>query len=211
MALRSIRLAATLAAILAGSAQAAPLTVASYDMPNGDSSTYVYHDGLYTGSGDKTLDNAPLSGGTGVLTDGVIPTLSWDSYGSSYPNGPYVGWTIDPSITITFHFAGAVTIRGVTFHFDDPAGHSGQVQAPQSVAFGGQTYPGATGSQQTGPYALTIQDLSITTASLPVTITRANTWVFLSEVTFDGIALPEPASLTLLGFGLAGLLGARRR
>lgn len=208
--LRAVLFATLLAA---ASPASAALIVTSYDMRNGNSGTYHYHDGTYNGSGNVALDNASLAGGTGVLTDGVIAHSRWDAYGGSYPNGPYVGWNvIDP--TIIFHFASEVTINSVTLWFDDPGGYGG-ARMPASVIVGGISYVGTTGGAAGIPYALTISGLSLTGTDQSIKINRPGSgyFVFLSEVTFQGrvTSVSEPGSLLLFGVGLAGLGLLRRR
>ena len=96
----------------------------SYDMLNGQASTYSYWDESYSGSGDPTENYSPLSGGLGDLTDGIIATENWYIVEAPDGPGPYVGWRIDP-ITITFHFEGAPTINEVTIYVDDANGEGG--------------------------------------------------------------------------------------
>src|SRR5687768_17614164 len=79
--------------------QAAPILPTSYDMLNGESGTFTYHDETYNGSGSTTTDLAPLSGGVGDLTNGIIAASNW-FVTELVPNGPYVGWqTIDRKST----------------------------------------------------------------------------------------------------------------
>ena len=66
---------AALATFGAGAASATTLT--SYSMPNGNTGSYTYWDDTYSGSGDVTVSNSALSGGTGDLTDGVIAGDNW--------------------------------------------------------------------------------------------------------------------------------------
>jgi len=64
-------------AFLADPAGASSLPVASYDMNNGDGQasggSFNYWDRFYTGTGATTTDDAPLNGGVGDLTDGIVP------------------------------------------------------------------------------------------------------------------------------------------
>ena len=85
-------------AFFAAAAHADPLTVSSYDMPNGDGQaaggTYNYWDATYNGSGHRHHDGSFLSGGTGALTDGVIATQPWDVVSNSQGTGEYVGFAV---------------------------------------------------------------------------------------------------------------------
>ncbi|HOL64289.1 MAG TPA: PEP-CTERM sorting domain-containing protein [Accumulibacter sp.] len=201
--------AAALTATLAGTTVAAPVIVSSYDMSNGNSGAYNYWDDTYSGSGSRTTDGAALSGGKGDLTDGVVATDNW--YVVEAPNGPgpYVGWTIDP--TIHFHFAGVVNIQNISFSFDDSNG-SGGVGAPASVVIGGTTYL-VTDPSGSAPFQFDVGTLNLNVADLDITINRAsNPWVFVSEIAFDGSrSLPEPNAFALFALALSGLAGTRIR
>ena len=101
-----------------------PVAATHYDMLNGygqaHTGTYNYWDKAYTGSGNTSLEFAPLSGGLGDLTDGVIATQRWDLVENLEGTGPYVGWfAMDP--VITFHFAGVHSFSQVTVWHDDGA------------------------------------------------------------------------------------------
>ena len=81
-----------------------------------------------------TTDGAPLSGGLGDLTDGVIATDNWVVTEPPAGNGPYVGWTIDP--VITFNFAPGTTVNAMTIYVDDANGNGG-VSTPGGVRING--------------------------------------------------------------------------
>ena len=90
------------------SAFAGVLVVSSYDMPNGAGqasgagpSGFNYWDGTYNGSGNVHQDGAPLSGGVGALTNGIISTQPFYLVENAAGTGPYVGWgTVNPQIDI---------------------------------------------------------------------------------------------------------------
>lgn len=198
--------------LFSAAAVAAPVPPVSYDMPNGNTGSYNYWDDTYSGSGDRQSDNAALTGGTGDLTDGVIATQNWNIVEPPRgPNGPYVGWSsLDP--TITFFFDRAYRFSSVTFHFDDSNG-AGGVAPPSSITV--QSVTASIPDQPGGaPYSQTL-DLSGLgeTDSLQATITRSETWVFLSEVTFEAdiAPVPVPAAGVLMLGALGGLAALRRR
>ena len=107
----------------------------SYDMNNCDTCEFTYHDNTYNGSGNPNVDNSYLSGGLGMLTDGVIATQNW-----YIDHALYVGWTIDP--LIKFHFAGSTAFTDVRIYVDDSGGYGG-VAPPSSVDINGTNYASA--------------------------------------------------------------------
>ncbi len=199
----------------AGYSHAAPITVTSYDMLNGTTGTFTYFDDTYNGTGSTTTPGAPLTGGTGDLTDGVIATAIWQSQPALY-----VGWfsnaILDPQIT--FNFAQSYSFDTATFYFDDANGFGG-VFPPASVEIGGVTQ-NVVGTPDGSPFSVTVNLGGLVASSLDAQIFHlfdSGSWVFLSEVQFDGnptvSAVPVPAALPLLagGLGLMGLVGWRRR
>jgi hypothetical protein len=212
---------ATLAASLAGclflagaaNALAAAVTPLSYDLPNGDGQahggTFNYWDKAYTGSGSSTTDRAALSGGRGDLTDGVISPQSWFIAENTDGTGPYVGWRdIDP--TIVFHFGETQRFTSITLYADDAHGFGG-VFSPGGITIGGQTY---TFADQAGaqPKAFTVDGLNLVGSDLAITVHQREVegWVFLSEVTFQATAVPEPGEWALMVAGLATLSAWQR-
>ncbi len=162
-----------------------------YDMQNGQRAAFNYFDETYSGSGNKTENLAPLSGGRGDLTDGIIPTQGWN-----VTPAPYVGWlTVNP--TIRFHFDGTTDLTRAIFYFDDSQGDGG-VRAPRSVTLtdgtNSKTVPIAD-SPARGRFFVTANDLGLTGSWVDVTITKDDgQWMMMSEVKFEGTAIPEPAA-----------------
>ena len=199
----------TLVILGAASSAYAALTPDSYSMLNGNTGSYNYWDEIYSGAGCVTCDNAVLSGGRGDLTDGIIAADNWFVTEAPAGNGPYVGWTLDP--TITFHWNAPVNVSSVTFHFDDSNG-SGGVSAPASVDVNGINFP-ISDPAGSAPFAFVANGLSFTGNDLSVTIHRSNAWVFLSEVEFNVSPVPEPETYAMLlaGLGLIGFAVRRRK
>jgi hypothetical protein len=220
-------LAVTLAVLsLAGAAQASPaLTALSYDMNNGhgqaSGGSFNYWDLAYSGSGSTSTDNAPLSGGLGDLTDGVITTSNWIAVENPAGTGPYVGWrqgVLPGSVPITFHFGGAVSIDTISIHADDSGGLGG-VSLPSAVLFtwdggGSAGFPVVDPDPGTEPSWLVFSGLGIAgTSWVGVALSYGSEWVFIDEVSFNGAPVPEPDSRVLLaaGMGALGWLALRRR
>ena len=200
-------------------AHAAPLTVTSYDMPNGDGNahggTYNYWDGTYDGSGNPTVDGSFLSGGTGALTDGFITAQPWSSVSNWSGTGPYVGW-LDTSPTIVFHFADTVTIHGIKLYFDNS--NDGGVTAPSGFVLDGTTYANPTWNAASPLDDFSVRGLDVTGDSVTLQLLDPTRWIFLSEIRFFGVegttsAVPEPSGLASMlgGLGLLGLALRRRR
>ncbi len=206
--MKAMHLLVSVAVALIGLDAAAAVVPDTYSMVNGNTGSYSYWDETYSGSGCVTCDNAALSGGKGDLTDGIIATTNWFVAEAPVGNGPYVGWTLNP--TIVFHWNAVTTINSVTFHFDDSDG-AGGVSAPSAVIVNGVTYAIAEPAAST-PFAYTASGVGFTGKDLSVTLIRKNSWVFLSEVQFNAAVVPEPGTYALILSGLmASALVARRR
>ena len=210
-------------------AQAAPIFPSTYDMLNGNgvasSGSFNYWDLNYSGAGAMTTtDNAPLSGGLGDLTDGIIATDNWLNVENLAGTGPYVGWRdgnslLAPNPTVTFRFAGPVNLNSITIYVDDSGG-AGGVSIPSSVdigyeGFGYTNFVLVDPDPSFAPVSFTFSGLGLSGSAFDVRFNNGNEWVFASEVTFDGsptsVPVPEPATGLLLLSGIAAGAYRRRR
>jgi len=213
--LRAALLAA--GALLATSTvHASPIPVASYSMLNGGTGSFNYRDFTYVPcNGACDVTNAPLSGGTGKLTDGVSPATSWNQQGA---NTAWVGWytqyqQLNP--TVTFFFAGPSTIDSVTVWVDNTIG-SGGVYLPSSVSIGGVNHAIAPDNANPAPRGYTFTGLGLSGSSVDVQFFHSTApWIMVGEVSFDGVSgdgsVPLPGTLALVGAALLGAAAARRR
>ncbi len=203
---------------LAGAASAQAAMPTHYDMPNGygmaHGGSFNYWDGSYSGSGDRSTDYAPLSGGLGDLTDGVIATQSWIEVENVEGTGPYVGWNLGDPWVIDFHFAQTLDFVSVTLWHDDADG-VGDISPPAAVTVtvGSRTQRFEL-SDPAGPapFGSTLAlGEGWQGAQMQLAIERFNNGLMLSEVTFVAAPVPEPASALLLAMGLVALRARRLR
>ena len=187
-------------------ADAANLFPLSYAMLNGSSGNFNYWDDSYNGSGNNQLDAAYLSGGPGDLTEGVIATENWDVTESGTVSGPFVGWAnLDPNI----NFNSRLNLNSITVYADDFDGFTG-VSQPISITVNGISFSVADNAGA-DPFAISLTNLGLSTSNLDITIHRGNSWVFVSEVTFEGVtAVPVPAAAWLFISGLLSYVGYTR-
>jgi hypothetical protein len=158
------------ALVVAAPAYSESLTVSSYAMTNGGTGEFNYQDTTYLPCVASACDTtgAALSGGTGKLTDGISPALSWSQYGTLTP---WVGWYsgdtggADPKVT--FNFANTVTVDSVTVWVDDANGYGG-VGLPGSVSIDGTSHPIAPDDVNPDPRGYTFSGLDITGESVDV-------------------------------------------
>jgi len=216
-------LAALAALALALPAAAATVAPTSYDTPNGDgvahSGSFNYWDKFYTGAGSTTVDGAPLTGGHGDLTDGVIASDFWFNVENDAGTGPYVGWRGDVGVhnpLVTFHFAGSPHITSIDISLDNSL--TGGVGSPDQILVDGvnQVFVGPAGGT-IGTVVLDGLDLTGSTHTVQFIQNTTFVWTFVSEISFQGEltrgGVPEPATwvMMILGFGAAGSMLRRRR
>lgn len=207
-----------LSGFLALSAHAGLITVTSYSTPNGDGKasggSHNYWDLNYTGSGQTNVDGAPLSGGTGDLTDGIVASDFWYNVENDTGTGPYVGWyqTPTPNPVITFNFAGGPTIDTIQIHIDNS--QFGGVFAPAAILVDGTSEAFTAPAPGTIGW-ITLSGLNLTGNSHTIEFDQhSGQWVFVSEVQFSGAAgtaTPEPGTLGLFAAAGGIMLGQIRR
>jgi hypothetical protein len=128
--LRSSFLVAVFGVCLGSTAASAGLVaVSSYEMNNGNGTyslgTYNYLDGAYVGTSpaaNSITEQAPLTGGTGVLTNGVVPT-------TDYTQGPqqYVGWKYTDPV-LNFFLTPGSQVNQISLYFANPLQVPGSLQ-----------------------------------------------------------------------------------
>jgi hypothetical protein len=186
MTVKSTLAGAALLALTAGfnpaSAVTVQIPVQSYDMNNGAGTgqlgDFQYWDGKYSGAspaGNNVIDNKPLFGGTGALTDGLKTNDRWDYYATTDGTGRYVGWNtaIGGNPLILFHLGGTTAVKEISFWMDNS--YMGLVGGPASILINGDTYNSLnwTATQLTptpgnvgGAEKITISGLNLTTRNI---------------------------------------------
>lgn len=173
---------------------------------------------LGTGDGTGLQTNPPSSAvGVGITTiaysgagTGVYSGSAINSYTSPFgPSSNQDYFAIQPNGTITFTFATPQTSFALLF---------GTIDSYNSITFGtsgGETFTGTDIANALGASAngTTTKNVLISGLNAFTTLTATDTRVSAFEFVpgTAGTAVPEPASLVVLGAGLIGLATMRRR
>lgn len=150
------------------------------------------------------------------LTDGVIGANIWAADLGNGPAYEWVGWyAVNP--TITFQFDKPVTINTVSIDFN--RGEVSGISIPSSVTVGGTPFSLSQDALTDGSRGYLSFNGSWTGSSLTIGLVRRdnyNRWIFMDEVTFDGVsAVPEPSTiiagaLLLVPFGVSAIRYSRK-
>jgi len=203
-------------------AQAAPIAVAAYSMPDGAPYYGAYYDNAYNGNHNGGF----LSGGTGDLTNGELTASVAAGYGAW---APYVLW-YSQSPVITFDLGAIYTVDGVITYFKyypqaavNIPGSVGVRFSSDGINFGPTQLRSLTpterepaaGNDADAIYQLLAAPGSGRYVELTLNNGPENAWLALSEVVFDGSlgaasTVPEPATAALILAALVAM-GARGR
>ena len=148
------------------------------------------------------------------LIDGIYGVNDWSANlgnGNAYE---WVGWRFaDPQIT--FQFSGPVTISQVGIDFNRTEESTAFIFLPGTVSIGSTDFtvaPDAIPNDTRGTVFFN-GSWSGTTLTIDLAHSNPNTWIFVDEITFDGVVVPEPSVFMLLigGLGMLALLLGRTR
>jgi hypothetical protein len=137
------------------------------------------------------------------LTDGIYGANDWSANLGNGPAYEWVGWLIANPV-ITFQFSTSVTINQVGIDFN--RNELDTIFLPSTVTIGGTGFsvdPNAIPDDTRGTVYF---NGNWTGSTLSVNLADNNTsdWIFVDEITFNNVAVPEPSVFGLMagGFGL---------
>jgi hypothetical protein len=145
------------------------------------------------------------------LTDGIYGTNDWSANLGNGIAYEWVGWRVaDP--VITFKFSGPVTVNQVGIDFN--RNQCDLIFLPPTVMIGGTDFTVNPNAIPDDTRGILFFNGSWTGTTLTVDLMDCNPsrWIFVDEITFNGVqCVPEPSVFGLLtaGFGLL-ILRVRR-
>lgn len=207
--MKSLIVSSIAALALAAQAQAIEIVPVSYSFDQAtDTGSYAYHD--WTGN---------------QLTDGEYGIAPWSANLGNGPAYEWLGWT-DSMVNIDFVFAGAHLISQIAI--GTVQDNVADVVIPNAYLFSSSdgvnwdflaSSINPESSANNGQHkTLTFNGLNISDDYVRVQVAHSynGPWTFVDEVDFYGengpAGVPDSGTtLALLGAGMVGLLGARRR
>jgi hypothetical protein len=144
------------------------------------------------------------------LIDAVYGADNWQADLGNGRAYEWTGWRVANPV-ILFYFPELVTISqvGINFNRTEPVA---LIYLPSMVNIGGTDFTVAANMIPDGTAGMLNFRGSWTGSTLTVTLTDndPNRWTFLDQITFDGVAVPEPSGL-LLAIGALGFLARNGR
>ena len=191
-----------------------PIPVVFYNMPNGhgqaNNGMYNYWDLAYDGAGARTTDDAPLSNGTGDLTDGRAADDYWRNVENDEGSGPWVGWQSDLRMnpTIQFNFVDSPTINEIRLHIDNS--DVGSVYQPAQYFVNGVPWSFSPLAYGTIGW-VTLTGPPVTGNQLTLTLANHDFyhWIFVSEIEFDGTTSGPGVQLRSLALKASEVAGCK--
>jgi hypothetical protein len=145
------------------------------------------------------------------LTDGMYGVNDWRTDLGNGPAYEWVGWKVaDPTITFTFSSSVTIDQVGIDFNRDEEADAS--IFLPPTVTINGMNFsvdPNAIPDMTRGTVDF---NGSWTGTTLTVTLTDGDPtrWIFVDEMPFDAVPVPEPSGIALVLSGLGWWLARGR-